>query len=53
MDRRPYNVWEEKKDNARDWALAKARRILSEHQPDPLDPMISAEMAKIIAANEK
>ncbi len=53
MDRRPYNVWEEKKDDGRDWALAKARRILAEHQPDPLDPKISAEMAKIIAANEK
>lgn len=53
MDRRPYNEWEAKRDDARDWALAKARRILAEHQPDPLDPKISAEMAKIIAANEK
>ncbi len=52
MDRRPYNTWEAKKDDARDWALAKARRILAEHQPDPLDPKISAEMDRIIAANE-
>jgi len=52
MDRRPYNVWEEKKDDARDWALAKARRILAEHQPDPLDPRLSAEMAKIIESLE-
>jgi trimethylamine--corrinoid protein Co-methyltransferase len=53
MDRRPYNTWETKKDDARDWALAKARKTLAEHQPDPLDPKVSAEMAKIIAANEK
>jgi len=53
MDRRPYNEWEGKKDDARDWALDKARRILAEHQPDPLDAKISGEMAKIIAALEK
>jgi trimethylamine--corrinoid protein Co-methyltransferase len=53
MDRRPYNVWEEKKDDARDWALEKARHILATHQPDPLDAKISAEMTKLIASEEK
>jgi trimethylamine--corrinoid protein Co-methyltransferase len=53
MDRRPYNEWEAKKDDARDWALAKARKILAEHQPEPLDPKVSAEMAKIISTVEK
>ncbi len=53
MDRRPYNVWEEKQDNADDWALEKAREILSTHQPDALDPNISKEMAKIISSLEK
>jgi trimethylamine--corrinoid protein Co-methyltransferase len=48
MDRRPYSEWETKKDDARDWALAKARKTLNEHQPDPLDPKISEEMATII-----
>jgi trimethylamine--corrinoid protein Co-methyltransferase len=52
MDRRPYNEWESKKDNASDWALAKARKILAEHQPDPLDAKISDEMGKIIASLE-
>lgn len=52
MDRRPYNEWEEKGDNASDWALEKARNILSTHQPDALDPKISEEMAKIIASLE-
>jgi trimethylamine--corrinoid protein Co-methyltransferase len=36
MDRRPYNVWEEKKDDGRDWALEKARKILTTHQPEAL-----------------
>jgi trimethylamine--corrinoid protein Co-methyltransferase len=53
MDRRPYNEWEGKKDNAPDWALEKARKVLAEHKPDPLDPKLSAEMVKIIAALEK
>jgi trimethylamine--corrinoid protein Co-methyltransferase len=53
MDRRPYNVWEEKHDDGRDWALEKARKILSTHQPEPLDPTISAELKKIIALVEK
>ena len=50
MDRRPYNTWESKKDDARDWALAKARKTLAEHQPTPLDSKLSAEMDKIIEA---
>ena len=49
MDRRPYNEWESKKDDARDWALDKARKTLASHTPDPLDPRLSAELAKIIA----
>jgi len=53
MDRRPYNEWESKKDDARDWALEKARKILSAHQPEPLDPKLSAEMTRIIASAEK
>ncbi|HET9911367.1 MAG TPA: trimethylamine methyltransferase family protein [Anaerolineales bacterium] len=53
MDRRPYSEWETKKDDARDWATAKARKILAEHCPEPLDPKISAEMAKIIKSVEK
>lgn len=53
MDRRPYNEWESRRDDARDWALDKARKILTTHQPDPLDPRLSAEMTKIIAAVEQ
>jgi trimethylamine--corrinoid protein Co-methyltransferase len=53
MDRRPYNEWEAKKDGARDWALAKARGILSEHQPEPLDPKLSKEFSWMIKSMEK
>ncbi len=53
MDRRPYHEWESKKDGARDWALSKARTVLSEHQPDPLDPKISQEFNKIIESLEE
>jgi trimethylamine--corrinoid protein Co-methyltransferase len=53
MDRRPYSEWETKKDDARDWAVNKARKTLKEHQPDPLDANISKEFDKIIKSVEK
>jgi trimethylamine--corrinoid protein Co-methyltransferase len=53
MDRRPYSEWETKKDDARDWAIAKARKTLKEHQPDPLDENIRKEMDRIIKTVEK
>ncbi len=53
MDRRPYNEWEAKRDGAADWALADARKILAMHQPDPLDPQLSAELDRIITSVEK
>ncbi len=53
MDRRPYNEWEQKGDGARDWALARAREILASHQPEPLDPHLSAELEQIIAGVEQ
>jgi len=53
FDRRPYGAWEEKRDRARDWARARAREILATHEPDPLDPVVAAELAAIIAAVER
>jgi trimethylamine:corrinoid methyltransferase-like protein len=49
MDRRPYNIWDDKHDDGRDWALEKARNILKTHQPKPLDPIVSRELKNIIA----
>ncbi|WKZ34463.1 MAG: trimethylamine methyltransferase family protein [Anaerolineales bacterium] len=53
LDRRPYSEWEARKDDARDWAVNKARRILKEHQPDPLDEKITREFDGIIKSVEK
>lgn len=52
MDRRPYEVWEERRDGAREWARARAREILASHYPEPLDPLLDAELGRIIAAVE-
>jgi len=52
MDRRPYNEWEQKGDDGRNWALDKARNILSSHQPEPLESALSIELKKIIASVE-
>jgi trimethylamine--corrinoid protein Co-methyltransferase len=52
MDRRPYADWETKKDDARDWARAKARRILAQHEPDPLDERLSREFQRLIDSVE-
>lgn len=52
IDRRPYSEWEQRKDGAREWAGEKARKLLREHQPAPLDPLLAAELRKIITAFE-
>ena len=49
IDRRPYNVWEEKHDGARDWARQKAQQLLNEYHPAPLDPALDAELSRLIA----
>ncbi len=53
LDRRPYSEWEKKGDGPRDWAREKAQHILNTHQPDPLDPALADELARIIQAAEK
>jgi trimethylamine--corrinoid protein Co-methyltransferase len=53
MDRRPYEMWLEKGDNAPDWALEKAHQLHESHQPELLDPQIGREFARIIAAVEE
>jgi len=52
MDRRSYEAWEEQGDGAPEWARAKAQQILATHQPEPLDPALSAEFGRIIASLE-
>lgn len=52
MDRRPYNIWEEKRDDARDWSLLKARNILENHHPQPLEKKLDTELDKMISSLE-
>jgi trimethylamine--corrinoid protein Co-methyltransferase len=52
IDRRPHTDWERDKTASRDCARAKAKEILKSHDPEPLDPRISAEFEKIIASIE-
>lgn len=50
FDRRSYSAWEEKKDGAREWAHENAIQILNNHQPDPIDPALDAELHHILAS---
>jgi trimethylamine--corrinoid protein Co-methyltransferase len=52
FDRRTYNVWEEKREGAREWAGARARDLLQNYKPDPLDPKLAEELARIITSLE-
>jgi trimethylamine--corrinoid protein Co-methyltransferase len=53
MDRRSWDAWEaaDRPDPTRA-AEEKVRRILAEHEPEPLDPAVSAELDRILAAYE-
>ena len=53
FDRRPYETWEGKGDGPRDWARLQALQILQTHQPDALDPKLSAELQRIIQQTEQ
>jgi trimethylamine--corrinoid protein Co-methyltransferase len=53
MDRRAYTEWEAQKDNAADWARARAQEILETHTPEPLDPKLAAELSQLITALER
>jgi trimethylamine--corrinoid protein Co-methyltransferase len=52
IDRRPYADWEKDKKASRNRARAKAKELLKNDTPDPLDPKISAEFEKIITSIE-
>ena len=54
VDRRSYEAWErDGRRGAREWAREKARWILANHRPQPLDPRLREELSKIIATLEK
>ena len=53
MDRRPYSAWEAKRDGARQWAGEKARQVLKEYQPEPLDEKLAEELRRMISTYER
>lgn len=53
MDRRPYEVWQEKRDGPRDWARDRALKIYKDYEPRNLDSKISLEFDRIISNVEK
>jgi trimethylamine--corrinoid protein Co-methyltransferase len=52
MDRRPFSLWETHPEGAREWARQRARQILQEHNPAPLEPNQDAELSRVIASLE-
>jgi len=53
LDRRTIGAWESEPERARDRARARAQELLRTHQPEPLDPGLSGELDRIIAAVER
>jgi trimethylamine--corrinoid protein Co-methyltransferase len=53
VDRRPYSAWEADGKGPREWANEKARWILENHQPAPLDTRLSGELRRIIESLER
>jgi trimethylamine--corrinoid protein Co-methyltransferase len=53
MDRSSWEEWQASgKPDPEDVAFAEVRRILAEHEPEPLDEMIAMELSRIVAAYE-
>ena len=54
MDRRNWDAWEtEGRPDPTVAAEAKVRTILAEHEPMPLEPDVSTELGRILAAYAK
>ncbi|MEI7745755.1 MAG: trimethylamine methyltransferase family protein, partial [Chloroflexota bacterium] len=51
MDRRPYGQWQADPDKYHHEALEKARTLLRDHKPEPLDPALDAELTRMIEAH--
>jgi trimethylamine--corrinoid protein Co-methyltransferase len=53
LDRRPFGEWERERDGAGDWAAARAKGILANHEPAALEPRLVQEFERIIRSVEK
>ena len=53
MDRTSWEEWATAGEpEPAETALAEAKRLLAEHEPEPLDEAVARELARIVAANE-
>lgn len=48
MDRRTYGQWLDDPDKFHHDALERARKLIREHQPEPLDPAVDRELAGLV-----
>jgi trimethylamine--corrinoid protein Co-methyltransferase len=53
FDRRPMGVVEAEGGGPRAWANAKARELLATHRPEPLEPALAGELARVVGAVER
>jgi trimethylamine---corrinoid protein Co-methyltransferase len=51
LDRRTYGQWQDDPDKPHRDALERARTLLRDHRPVPLDPALDAELARMVAAH--
>jgi trimethylamine:corrinoid methyltransferase-like protein len=51
LDRRPYGQWAADPDKPHREALERARTLLRDHRPVPLEPALDAELDRLIAAH--
>lgn len=53
LDRRPWSAWAADPDRPHREALERARGLLRDHRPEPLDPALDAELARMIDAHAR
>jgi trimethylamine--corrinoid protein Co-methyltransferase len=51
LDRRPYGQWEADPEKPHRDALERARTLLRDHRPVPLDPAVDAELDRLMVAH--
>ncbi|HYO41915.1 MAG TPA: trimethylamine methyltransferase family protein [Candidatus Limnocylindrales bacterium] len=51
LDRRPYGAWQADPDKYHREALERARTLLRDHRPEPMEPVLDAELTRMIAAH--
>jgi trimethylamine--corrinoid protein Co-methyltransferase len=53
LDRRPWSQYETDPDKPHREALERARTLLRDHRPEPLDPALDRELTQIVEAHAR